>query len=62
MPGVSCWTHVVHMMGWMHCALQGGVACTQVADKGPIGLCQHPHRNLVATWATEGVLNLWKAA
>lgn len=21
----------------------------QVADKGPIGLCQHPHRNLVAT-------------
>ena len=55
---------------WWHCsvssnleaALQCCNACAQVADKGPIGLCQHPHRNLVATWATEGVLNLWKAA
>lgn len=33
----------------------------QVADKGPIGLCQHPHRNLVATYADEGSLKLWKA-
>ena len=33
----------------------------QVADKGPIGLCQHPHRNLVATFADEGALKLWKA-
>lgn len=33
----------------------------QVAEKGPIGLTQHPHRNLVATWADEGGLKLWKA-
>ncbi len=35
--------------------------CLQVADKGPIGLTQHPHRNLLATWADEGALKLWKA-
>ncbi|CAK0788011.1 Serine/threonine-protein kinase smu1 [Coccomyxa viridis] len=33
----------------------------QVAEKGPVGLTQHPHRNLVATWSTEGALKLWKA-
>jgi WD40 repeat-containing protein SMU1 len=31
-----------------------------VADKGPIGLCHHPHRNLLATCAEEGTLKTWK--
>lgn len=33
----------------------------QVCDKGPIGLCHHPHRNLVATYADEDVAKIWKA-
>ena len=49
---------------WRNCIRAGlGTACcvVQVADKGPIGLTQHPHRNLLATWSTEGALKLWKA-
>ena len=34
----------------------------KVADKGPIALSHHPHRNLIATCADEGSLKLWKAA
>ena len=30
-------------------------------DKGAIGVAHHPHRNLVATFASEGPLLLWKA-
>ena len=33
----------------------------QVHDKGAIGLCQHPHRNVVSTYASEGPLKMWKA-
>jgi hypothetical protein len=47
--------------GHIHGFMSKWVCCVQVADKGPIGLAQHPHRNLVATWADEGALKLWKA-
>ena len=29
-------------------------------DKGAIGLAHHPHRNLLASWAEEGLCRLWK--
>jgi WD40 repeat-containing protein SMU1 len=32
----------------------------KVHDAGAIGLCHHPHLNLVATLAAEGVLKMWK--
>jgi WD40 repeat-containing protein SMU1 len=32
----------------------------KVHDTGAIGLCHHPHRNLIATLAAEGVLKMWK--
>ena len=31
------------------------------AGKGAIGLHNHPHRNLVATWGDEGLVKVWKA-
>ncbi|KAK9823553.1 hypothetical protein WJX72_003672 [[Myrmecia] bisecta] len=58
---------------WIYCLGEdGNVYCfgsssgkleslLEVANKGPIGLCQHPHRNLLATYADEGELKLWKA-
>eukprot|EP00877_Chromochloris_zofingiensis_P003278 jgi/Chrzof1/12951/Cz07g13200.t1 len=33
----------------------------QVHDKGVIGLAHHPHRNMLATFASEGPLFIWKA-
>ncbi len=57
---------------WIYCLGEdGAVYCfgsqagklehlLQVTELGPIGITHHPHRNLVATWADEGILKLWK--
>eukprot|EP00238_Polyblepharides_amylifera_P004364 CAMPEP_0196575252 /NCGR_PEP_ID=MMETSP1081-20130531/4771_1 /TAXON_ID=36882 /ORGANISM="Pyramimonas amylifera, Strain CCMP720" /LENGTH=512 /DNA_ID=CAMNT_0041893503 /DNA_START=37 /DNA_END=1575 /DNA_ORIENTATION=+ len=29
-------------------------------EKGGIGLCHHPHRNMLATFADEGTMKMWK--
>ena len=33
----------------------------KAVDKGPLGLAHHPLRNLVATFASDGAVRLWKA-
>ena len=58
---------------WIHAVAEDGqLYCFDVAesklqhllkahDKEIIGVAVHPYRNLVATWADEGTLKLWRA-
>lgn len=31
-----------------------------VHERDPVGVCHHPHRNLLATFSAEGTLRMWK--
>lgn len=49
--------------GWPHAAASTAQPCAVIerATEGePLGLALHPLRNLLATWAADGVVRLWK--
>lgn len=58
--------------GWLHCVAEDSrLYCFELSsgklvhtlkahDKDVIGLAMHPHRTLVATWADDGTLKLWR--
>jgi len=60
--------------GWVHCVAEDSHLYSfelkegklqhllKAHEKDAIGLCMHPHRNLVATWSDEGTLKLWRSA
>ena len=37
------------------------VSVTQVSKEEPFGLCYHPHRNILATYGSDGYVRLWHA-
>mmetsp|Transcript_33131 Transcript_33131/g.77465 ORF Transcript_33131/g.77465 Transcript_33131/m.77465 type:complete len:522 (-) Transcript_33131:184-1749(-) len=59
--------------GWVHCVAEDSHLYSfevaqgklqhllKVHEKDVIGVCIHPHRNLVATWSDEGTLKLWRS-
>lgn len=60
--------------GWVHCVAEdSNLYCFEAKDgklahqlkvheKDVIGCAIHPHRNLVATWADEGTMRLWRSS
>ncbi|CAG9465935.1 unnamed protein product [Pedinophyceae sp. YPF-701] len=50
--------------GFVYCFELGGGSLEgsfNAHDGGAIGLCHHPHRNVVATWATAGLLRTFRS-
>mmetsp|Transcript_40453 Transcript_40453/g.100039 ORF Transcript_40453/g.100039 Transcript_40453/m.100039 type:complete len:519 (+) Transcript_40453:154-1710(+) len=67
---VSCW--VSPKGDWIYALGEdGNVYCFSTStgqlesllkahDSSPVGICHHPHRNLLATISSEGLLRMWK--
>ena len=72
-PSLAIATCVSPLGGWVHCLGEDSHLYTfevkegklqhllKAHEKDVIGLCIHPHRNLVATWSEDGTLKLWRS-